>query len=97
LPRVRLLEGVVGKPVGIESPLRHYEMPWELGEFRRSLFHFMVLNRDLNASLPPTPRKQMPTDDRIHRTNTCPRYRQTVARISDKSRYRRLAGGLLCK
>ena len=49
------------KPVGIESPLRHYEMPWELGEFRRSLFHFMVLNRDLNASLPPTNRRMSAT------------------------------------
>jgi hypothetical protein len=37
-------------------------------------------------------RKQIPADALNHRTNTGPRIGQTATRVSDRSRYRRLAG-----
>src|SRR5512141_265200 len=37
-------------------------------------------------------RQRIPADGPNHRTNTAPRIRQTAARISDGSRFRRLTG-----
>ena len=36
-----------------------------------------------------------PSDALIHRTNSGPRIRQTAPRVSDRSRYRRLAGRII--